>query len=149
MIRLAAPGDAGQLFALNEAFNGPGTATPDSIRASLAENGREIVVIAEAEGGTLAGFVCAQVKRSFCYGEASAEITEVYVAPEYRRRGYGRAMLEFAERCCRERFGVDGITLLTGKDNAAAQELYAAAGYRRTGEVHYEKDCFAADRVAH
>ena len=139
LIRLAVPDDAKQLFALNEDFNGAGSTTTESIRASLAENRQEFVVVAETVGA-LAGFVCAQIKRSFCYRVPTAEITEVFVKQGFRRQGLGRTMLTYAEQICRERYAVAEITLLTGMNNRAAQALYGACGFRRSGEAHYEKE---------
>ena len=81
MIRLASVGDAGELERLNAEFNGKGKTTEESIRASLLTNRREIVIVADGNGGRLAGFVCVQLKKSFCYDEYMPEITEVYVRP--------------------------------------------------------------------
>lgn len=93
MIRLASVGDAGELERLNAEFNGKGKTTEESIRASLLTNRREIVIVADGNGGRLAGFVCVQLKKSLCYEDFMPEITEVYVRPEYRGRGVAREML--------------------------------------------------------
>ena len=85
MVRLASVGDAGELERLNAEFNGKGKTTEESIRASLLQTG-EVVIVADGNGGRLAGFVCVQLKKSFCYDEYMPEITEVYVRPEYRGR---------------------------------------------------------------
>ena len=58
-----------------------GKTTEESIRASLLTNRRGIVIVADGNGGRLAGFVCVQLKKSFCYDEYMPEITEVYVRP--------------------------------------------------------------------
>lgn len=58
MIRLASVGDAGELERLNAEFNGKGKTTEENIRASLLTNRREIVIVADGNGGRLAGFVC-------------------------------------------------------------------------------------------
>lgn len=140
MIRLAVPGDAGQLFGLNERFNGPSLSTVEDMERSLSENTQELVVVADQEG-VLAGFVCVQVKRSFCYERPTAEITEVFVDEGYRRRGLARELLDFAERAAAERFGpLDGLTVLTGEDNLPARALYEGAGFRLEGEAVYFKE---------
>ena len=140
MIRLAEPGDAAQLFELNERFNGPSGSTVELMARSLGENPQELVVVADMEG-TLAGFVCVQVKRSFCYEIPSAEVTEVFVDEEYRRRGLGREMLSFAERAAIESFGALGeLTVLTGGATLSAQELYNDAGFVREDEVMFLKE---------
>lgn len=139
MIRLAVAEDAGELHRLNEAFNGPGDADIDSIARALGENGQELVVVAQ-EGGGLRGFVCLQVKRSFCYPEPVPEVTEVYVEPGSRRKGLGAAMLAFAQEEYIRRYGPpEGFALLTGADNAPAQALYRKLGYRPDGELHLFK----------
>lgn len=102
MIRLASVGDAGELERLNAEFNGKGKTTEESIRASLLTNRREVVIVADGNGGRLAGFVCVQLKKSFCYDEYMPEITEVYVRPEYRGRGVAREMLTFAQEYCKK-----------------------------------------------
>ncbi len=117
VIRLAEPGDAAQLYGLNERFNGPSGSTVELMARSLRENTQELVIVADLEG-ILAGFVCVQVKRSFCYEIPSAEVTEVFVDEEYR---LGREMLSLAERAAVERFGPLGeLTVLTGEDNLPA-----------------------------
>lgn len=63
MIRLASVGDAGELERLNAEFNGKGKTTEESIRASLLTNRREIVIVADGDGGRFAGFVCVQLKK--------------------------------------------------------------------------------------
>lgn len=140
VIRLAEPGDAAQLYRLNERFNGPSGSTVELMARSLRENNQELVIVADLEG-TLAGFVCVQVKRSFCYEIPSAEVTEVFVDEEYRREGFGREMLAFAERAAVERFGPLGeLTVLTGEDNLPARALYEGAGFLREDEVMFIKE---------
>ena len=51
MIRLASVGDAGELERLNAEFNGRGQDYGESIRASLLTNRREIVIVADGNGG--------------------------------------------------------------------------------------------------
>lgn len=139
MIRRATPDDAMQLLVLNGEFNGKSDTTPDSVRASLAEGTREIVIVAD-EGDMLAGFVCAQLISSFCYGGYTAQITEVYVRPDFRGRGIAGAMIDLAEKECARGRKIHSFELLTGKDNAAARSLYRKLGYAEDGELHLAKD---------
>lgn len=139
IVRFAQPKDAQALEKLNEAFNGSGTAGAEMIAASLAASAGEIVCVAEANGGTLLGFCCGQVHRSFCYKAPTGEITELYVAPQHRRKGVAQALIHHMEQAllCH---GVVDIHLLTGDDNDAAQRLYKSCGYAISGEVHLEKE---------
>lgn len=133
MVRLASRKDAEQLLLLNEAFNGEGTAL-GHIERSLSNNRQEVIVVAE-EDGILVGFVCVQIKRSFCYQEALAELTEVFVAENYRRRRIASEMIAYAEAHCIKMFHIHEFALLTGKENCAAQALYRRQGYHTEDEV--------------
>ena len=139
MIRLASVGDAGELERLNAEFNGKGKTTEESIRASLLTNRREIVIVADGNGGRLAGFVCVQLKKSLCYEDFMPEITEVYVRPEYRGRGVAREMLTFAQEYCKKIYPLHSFALKPGSENTAAQKLYSAIGCERDGEMHMSK----------
>ena len=139
MVRLASVGDAGELERLNAEFNGKGKTTEESIRASLLTNRREVVIVADGKNGKLAGFVCVQLKKSFCYEDFMPEITEVYVRPDYRRRGIAREMLTFAQEYCKKIYPLHSFELLTGSDNTAAQKLYSALGFEYDGETHMSK----------
>lgn len=137
-VRPAVPEDAAALFQLNREFNGEGVASPGEMAAALAEPGPERVLLAFA-AGEHAGFLCGIVKRSACYRELSAEVTELFVRPDFRRRGAARALLEAFLELCRQE-GAATVTLLTGEDNASARRLYESAGFALSGEVHYERE---------
>lgn len=138
-VRLAAEQDAPQLLQLNERFNGKGETSLEEMRRSLLENRQEIVVVAEEEG-VLTGFICLQIKKSCCYSEAAAEITEVFVSESCRRKGYAGRMLEFAEQYCMKQHALHHFELLTGKENLPAQALYRSLGYRIKDELLLEKE---------
>lgn len=138
MVRIATVQDAAQLEILNNEFNGEGETTLDNIRESLADNKQEIVVVDEMNG-ELTGFVCVQLKKSFCYGDYMPEITEVYVKPHYRRNGIARAMITYAEEYCKCNFPLHKFELLTGDENDGAQIVYAKLGYSEDGELHLAK----------
>lgn len=138
MIRLANIEDSEQLLCLNEKFNGKDETTLDNVKESLSKNQQEVIVVAE-ENGRLVGFVCVQLKRSFCYDVYSPEITEVFVDEDYRRKKYASRMIEYAESYCRGKYPLHKFELLTGKKNLEAQALYDSLGYRDDGEVHLSK----------
>lgn len=129
-VRPARPDDAEALRLMNTAFNGDTGVTDDDVRRSLLAS-PEIVVIAEVDGSP-AGFCCAQVHHSFCYTSPVAEVTEMYVAGPFHRRGCAGKMLRFLEEHLRQTYGVDEMHLLTGCGNLAAQAAYRKAGF----EVH-------------
>lgn len=138
MVRTAAIGDAEQLEVLNAEFNGEGETTLENIRACLSGNSREVVIV-EEDHGVLTGFVCVQLKRSFCYDVLTPEITEVYVRPAYRRQGTAGRMIRFAEEYCGRNYPLRRFELLTGEENHAARSLYESLGYKNDHELHLSK----------
>lgn len=138
MVRIANASDAEQLSVLNDEFNGKGETTIDSIRNSLMSNQQEVVIV-DDEDGVLVGFVCVQLKKSFCYNEYMPEITEVYVNPTYRKKGIASKMIAFAENYCSKNYLLHKYELLTGKENLIAQSIYSKLGYADDNELHLSK----------
>ena len=138
MVRIATVQDAEQLEALNNEFNGEGKTTLDNIRSSLANNKQEVIVVHE-QNGELTGFVCVQMKKSFCYDDYMPEITEVYVKPQHRRKGIARAMITYAEERCKKHYTLHKFELLTGAENEVARIAYAKLGYCEDAESHLAK----------
>jgi len=138
LVRKATIKDAEQLCILNDEFNGLGETTLDKIRNSLMNNQQEIVIV-DDENDVLTGFVCVQLKKSFCYDEYMPEITEVYVRPAYRKKGIASEMLAFAEDFCTKNYPLHKYELLTGTENIIAQSLYNKLGYVDDGELHLSK----------
>lgn len=92
-------------------------------------HGESVVFIAES-GGVPLGFV--QLYPSFDSVECSAVwiLHDLFVEPEGRGRGVGRALMEAARRLALET-GATGLSLATASDNLVAQGLYEGLGYRR------------------
>jgi ribosomal protein S18 acetylase RimI-like enzyme len=63
------------------------------------------------------------------YPEPYAELTELYVEPEYRRKGVGRALVSYAQVLTQEA-GAQGLVVLTSLSNHAAQAFYRSVGYQ-------------------
>ena len=75
-------------------------------------------------------------------------IGNVAVAPEWRRRGIAREMMEASIELVRHNHG-DWIALQVRTDNEAARRLYQTLGFVETGElVSLECRAFTADRAA-
>lgn len=138
MVRIATVRDAEQLSILNDEFNGKDEATIENIRNSIANNKQEVVIV-DDENGVLAGFVCVQLKKSFCYEEYMPEITEVYVNPMYRKKGIASEMITFAEEYCTKNYPCYKYELLTGKKNVIAQSVYGKLGYTDDNKFHLSK----------
>lgn len=138
MVRIATESDAEQLFILNDEFNGACGISIDSIRDSIRHNQQEIIVVNE-EDNILTGFICDQIKKSFCYDTYTVELTEVYVREGYRMRGIAGRMITFMETYCKSHYPIQRIELLTGEDNTIALSAYKKLGYERDGELHLSK----------
>lgn len=88
---------------------------------------RARILVATVDG-RLAGCVAADVNRD------GTRILNLCVAPAYRRRGIGAALLAAAE----EAVGEERVTLIVEDKNSAAQALYRRAGYLPVGDLrHY------------
>ena len=138
MVRVATVKDAEQLSILYDEFNGKDETTIDNIRNSIANNKQEVVIV-DDENGVLVGFVCVQLKKSFCYEKYMPQITEVYVNPMYRKKGIASEMITFAEEYCTRNYPCHKYELLTGKKNVNAQSVYGKLGYTDDGEFHLSK----------
>lgn len=138
MVRKATVNDAEQLGVLNDEFNGKGETTVENIRRSILSNQQEVVIV-DDENGVLTGFVCVQLKKSFCYDEYMPEITEVYVRPGYRKRGIASKMILFAENYCIKNYPLHKYEILTGDENMIARQAYDKLGYKNDNELHLSK----------
>ena len=123
-IRQALSTDAVGLKKLNDLFSGEDSNTAEAIAASLENNRREIVCVAEGNG-TLLGFCCGQIQTSMCYGYEYAVITEFFVMEAFRRKGIGKHLLMALEQSFNQR-GINHFHLSTEGDNTAALSLYRA-----------------------
>lgn len=138
MVRLAIYDDAEQLKQLNNEFNGLGDTTLEKIQESLLHNQQEFVVVEEINK-KIVGFICVQLKKSFCYEEYMVEITEAYVKDNYRHNGIAARMITFAEEHCKSNYPFHKIELLTGRQNHTAQKVYDKLGYKEDSEIHLSK----------
>lgn len=148
-VRRATPEDAPVFGRLLHRFNAEfGEQTPDAeaiaARAAPLIASDEITVLFAGAGPE--GFVELRFW-PWVYGDGgNAYIEELYVVPERRGRGLGRALLEAAIELARDR-GAEHIDLTTGEGDTAARSLYESAGFenREGGSegprmLYYERD---------
>jgi ribosomal protein S18 acetylase RimI-like enzyme len=149
VIRLARANDAltfGELLhAFNTEFEEP-TPSAELIAARAApliESG-ELAVLLAADGRD--GFAVLRFRPSVYTGALDAYLEELYIVPERRGRGLGRALLETAMEHARER-GAARIELNTSENDVAARALYESVGFtnREGGPdgppmLYYERD---------
>ncbi|MBI3662810.1 MAG: GNAT family N-acetyltransferase [Acidobacteria bacterium] len=62
-------------------------------------------------------------------------LNDLYVAPEARKRGVAKALMECAQRLAEET-SASGLGLETAKDNFAAQKLYEQLGWKREEQFY-------------
>jgi ribosomal protein S18 acetylase RimI-like enzyme len=72
------------------------------------------------------------------FGGRQATLTELYVAPEHRRRGAGAAALRFVEGLLRQR-GVGALELQVERGNVAARAFYGALGFEEHARIPLSK----------
>jgi ribosomal protein S18 acetylase RimI-like enzyme len=148
-VRLARASDAHTFGRLLHEFNAEfGEATPDpetiaERAAPLIESG-EITVLFAGEAPD--GFAELRFRPSLYTGALDAYLEELYVVPQCRGHGLGRALLEAAMDHARQR-GAARIDLNTSVNDVAARALYESAGFtnREGGPqgprmLYYERD---------
>ena len=60
------------------------------------------------------------------------------VSPDHRHKGYGRIMMDAAERWLRER-GIEKLQLLMRPDNTSVKDFYHSLGYTMQERIIYAK----------
>lgn len=103
-------------------------ATAGAALAALAADERLGWLWVLERTGRPAGYLAVTLGFSLEYGGRDAFVDELYLAPEARGRGLGRALLRRAERACRAA-GVRALHLEVEPGRRAAQALYRKAGF--------------------
>jgi len=85
-----------------------------------------------SDGGTVSGYIVLTLGYSFEYHGKDAFVDELYVEPQYRRRGIGREAMKFVETEARK-MGVTALHLEVDYGNDPALELYRGSGYADHG----------------
>jgi ribosomal protein S18 acetylase RimI-like enzyme len=97
-----------------------------------------VVLIAEHEANAI-GFVQLYPLFSSVRLGRTWLLNDLYVAPQARRLGAARALLDAACAFARER-GALGLELETGAGNLSAQALYRSAGWKLGENLHFQID---------
>lgn len=67
-------------------------------------------------------------------------MNDLFVRPDVRSRGLGRALLEACVGLCEQRGDIAALRWQTALDNTTAQRLYDSVGGRRSRWLDYELD---------
>lgn len=99
------------------------------------QHNQSIVFIALDEDGSAAGFM--QLYPSFSSASAARIfiLNDLFVKPEFRRKGVGQQLLAEGARFGREA-GAVRLTLSTEITNIAAQSLYTSCGWMKQTEFY-------------
>jgi ribosomal-protein-alanine N-acetyltransferase len=136
--------DLGTIFALDEVcFEAPFRFSARAMR-QFAEARNALTVVAENEAaGDVAGFCIAHLERA---GKGlGAYVVTLDVAPEYRRRGLARQMMQHIERQAAEA-GCASVELHVSIENDGAIAFYESEGYERS---HMVKSFYGLGRHAY
>jgi GNAT superfamily N-acetyltransferase len=114
---------------------------PAGARAFLADRlkrGESVIFLAVVDGA-IVGFTQLYPSFSSVSMKRLWVLNDLFVAPDARKSGAGRALLERAERWAAET-GAKGLTLSTQITNLTAQRLYEACGWTQDDEfTHYHR----------
>lgn len=132
-VRQATPTDldlVAPLFDAYRQFYGC-TADLELARRFLGERldrGESVIFVAVAAGAGV-GFVQLYPTFTSIGAKRAWILNDLYVTPDARRQGVGRALMDAARKMAEET-GAAWLELATAKDNARAQALYRKCGYR-------------------
>jgi GNAT superfamily N-acetyltransferase len=130
-IRRAGAGDAANVARLLHDFNTeyedytPGVAALTERLGELLAHSQITVLLA---GDPPEGFALFRIRPSLWAKAGDAYLEELYVIPEQRRKGIGRALLEASIKAAREA-GANHFELTTGETDSEARALYESHGF--------------------
>jgi GNAT superfamily N-acetyltransferase len=87
--------------------------------------------------GELLGYACLYWSFTSTVPAETVLMNDLYVVPETRSQGVGRALIEASAAIARKR-GAERLEWMTAPDNETAQRLYDSTGAERSEWVEYE-----------
>ncbi len=98
--------------------------------AEVANSGYSFLFVAVA-GDQTVGFISGELRQGSptFLPKTWASVDDVFVEPEYRNRGMGRALLQSVRAWAQER-GADGISLQVAAANSRGRKFYEKLGFR-------------------
>ena len=99
-----------------------------AIKNALDKNGKSIFFVKINEKEEFIGFVFGNVCSGLETGADYLWINELYVEPEYRRKGIAAEIFTFIERWAKDK-GIKYIATMTGEKNKTALKFYKKMSY--------------------
>src|SRR5262245_10053962 len=130
-VRRATPGDAPQVARLLDGFQteydepSPGTETLEERYEELIRS-KEMIVLLVGEGPD--GFAQLRLRPWVYSAGLHSYLEELYVVPDLRGNGLGRALLDAAMETARGE-GAEQMEVGTSEDDKAARKLYESVGF--------------------
>lgn len=122
-----APTVAHLLYDFNREYNEP-TPEPDQLARRLSELLRDGDTAIALAGDPACGVAVMRFRLSIWAPRKECYLAELYVTPERRGQGIGRALLTFAMELARTE-QADYMDLGTSEDDVAARQLYESLGF--------------------
>src|SRR4051812_409407 len=119
------------LHEFNSEFDEP-TPGPTRLAERVGQLLAEGEIVALLAGPDPYGLAVLRFRPSIWSHALECHLAELYVVPDRRGQGLGRALMEAAMQLARER-GADYMDLGTGEDDAAARALYESLGFDNRG----------------
>jgi ribosomal protein S18 acetylase RimI-like enzyme len=149
-LRIGGPADAALLGQMLAEFNAEYGETEPTAEVVAELAGPQLasgeVAVVFGPGDPPAGFAQIRLRGSLYSPGPDACLEELWVRPQARGAGLGRALLEAAMDLARER-GADRIDLNTSVADVAARALYSSAGFTNEEQgpggpsmLYYERD---------
>ncbi len=108
-------------------------------RRFLEPSADGLLLAARDEGGVILGYACLYWHFSSLQALETVLMNDLYVAPEARGRGIGRALIEATATVARAR-GAAWVEWSTAPDNHTAQLLYDSLTSEKSTWLSYELD---------
>lgn len=108
-------------------------------RALIADPAEGLQLIARDSDATPVAFATVFWTRQTLYAARVGVLNDLYVTPQARGGGAGRALIARCLDMCRER-GAEKLVWETAPDNKTAQRLYDGIGAERSTWLTYELD---------
>lgn len=137
IVREAKPKDSAALSKLNLAYNGKPAISPAKIARHLARNKHEKTFVV-LQDKNIVGFACVLTTQSWCYTWEHFYLAEMYVAPDSRRKGIGRELMEYLEKYARKH-KYHELKLSVDWKNIPAKKLYLSQGFTKKGGIELLK----------